>query len=291
MKAEDEFICDLAEKISMPEVYLNIRKLMDDPEARIDAYVEAIQTDPMLAIRIIRIANSEFFGFNRKANDLYGAISLIGIIQLHDLLLSSLCLRTFYNIPEQVLNFKDFWLHGIKCGIASRSIARQCRVPANNRFFTLGLLLEIGHAAMFVKAPELALTALLESREQNQSLDTVERKYFGFDYGQLGSALLRQWHLPEVYPHIIENHLHPEQADTAFRNETAIVSLAHQFCENPGSFKQHAAKTLSHQQQYAALPENFEEVIAAEITANAGQVLTMLSPPAAYGMTAANLDV
>ena len=289
MKAPHEFICDLADKISMPEVYLNIRKLMENPYAQIGDYVNIVQADSMLAIRIIRIANSEFFGFQRKVEDLYGAISLIGVIQLHDLLLSSLCMRTFYSIPEQILNFNGFWLHGIKCGIASRSIARQCRLPANNRFFTLGLLLEIGHAVMFVKAPELALNALLESQQQNQPIDQVERKYFGFDYCQLGSALMRQWQLPEVYPHIIENHLHPEQSKTTFRNETNIVNLAHHFCETPGYLDQYAAQKLSNHQQYAVIPQNFEEMIAAEVADHVDDVFTMLSPPTTYGMTMANL--
>jgi HD-like signal output (HDOD) protein len=291
MKAPHEFICDLAEKISMPEVYLNIRKLMENPYAQIGDYVNIVQTDSMLAIRIIRIANSEFFGFRRKVDDLYGAISLIGVIQLHDLLLSSLCMRTFYNIPEQILNFNGFWLHGIKCGIASRSIARQCRLPANNRFFTLGLLLEIGHAVMFVKAPELTLNALLESQQQGQPLDKIERKYFGFDYCQLGSALMRQWDLPEVYPHIIENHLYPEQSKTAFRNETNIVNLAYRFCETPGYLNQHATQKLSNHQQYAVIPENFEAMIAAEVADNADDVFTMLSPPNSYGMTLAGLGI
>ena len=55
---------------------------------------------------------------------MYEAISLIGLIQLHDLLLSSLCMRAFYSIPEQILNFDEFWRHSVKCGIAARSLAR-----------------------------------------------------------------------------------------------------------------------------------------------------------------------
>jgi len=101
MRAEQQFLCDLAEKISMPEVYLKIRLLLEKPDARIRDYVAVLQTDSMLTVRIIRMANSRFFGFNRKAYDLYDAISLIGTIQLHDLLLSSLCMRTFCNFPTR----------------------------------------------------------------------------------------------------------------------------------------------------------------------------------------------
>ncbi len=285
MKAEHEFICDLAEKISMPDVYLEIRGLMENPGAKIGDYVDLVQADSILAIRIIRIANSKFFGFNRKADDLYDAISLIGVIQLHDLILCSLCMRTFYNIPEQVLNYKSFWLHGVKCGIVSRSIATICRLPACNRYFALGLLLEIGHAAMFVKTPELALTALLESQEQKRPIDKVEREYFGFDYCQLGSALLHQWHLPEVYTHSIEHHLYPEQAKKLFQGGTIILNLVHQFCEDPGYFNRHASQLLVSHQQRAAIPDDFEKVIVAEVANNVDQVFAMLCPPNFYSMS------
>ncbi|MBD9357827.1 HDOD domain-containing protein [Methylomonas sp. EbA] len=129
MKAEQQFLCDLAEKISMPEVYQKIRLLLEKPDARIRDYVAVLHTDSMLTIRIIRMANSSFFGFNRKADDLYDAISLIGTIQLHDWLLSSLCMRTFCNIPGAVLDLKQFWLHAIECGIACRTLAKLSGLP------------------------------------------------------------------------------------------------------------------------------------------------------------------
>lgn len=285
MKAAHEFICDLAEKISMPEVYRDIRHLMADPDANIGDYESLVQTDPMLAIRIMRIANSEFFGFNRKADNLYDAISLIGVIQLHDLLLSSLCMRTFYNIPEQVFNFNDFWHHAIQCGIASRSIARLYRIPAGNRFFTLGLLLEIGHAAMYVKAPDLAMDALMESQQKKLAIDKVEHKYFGFDYCQLGAALMNKWHLPEVYSQIIEHHLRPEQSNPSFRTETEILNLAHRFCATPGYLNLQATQILDSHQESQVIPENFKELIAKAIVENGDHVFAMLSPPNAYNIS------
>ncbi|MEQ1558698.1 MAG: HDOD domain-containing protein [Methyloglobulus sp.] len=278
MKATHEFICDLAEKISMPDIYQKIRKLMGNPQAKIDDYENLIKMDSMLSIRIVRIANSEFFGFNRQAKDLYEAISLIGIIQLHDLLLSSLCMRTFYNIPEHLLNFDDFWRHGIKCGIASRRIARLCRLPANNRYFSLGLLVNIGHVAMFIKAPDLMLTALQQSQDLNQPIADIEREHFGFDYCQLGVELMRQWHLPKVYQQVIGHHLSPEQSHTDFRTATDIVHFAYRFCEQPNSDMLNIPLNKTNQ-LFSQLPQNFAEIISNDINSNIDNILEMLRPP------------
>ena len=279
MRAEQHFLCDLAEKISMPEVYLQIRFLLEKPDARIGDYVAALQTDSMLAIRMIRIANSDFFGINRKADDLYDAISLIGTIQLHDLLLSSLCMRTFCNIPDTVLDLKEFWRHGIECGIACRTIAKLSGMPAGNRFFTLGLLLEIGHAAMFVKAPEQALDALMASRAQGQPVDERERLVFGFDYCQLGSELMRLWHLPEVYSHIIGHHLHPERTSPSYRNETYLVYLAQQIFSEPASYAKAFSDLRHRHQQFATIPDNLKELVYQEIASNLEEIFQMLCPP------------
>lgn len=285
MNAAQEFITNLVDKISMPDVYLKIRTMMEDPKATISHYVAVVESDPMLAIRVTRIANSGFFGFNRKAGDLYDAISLIGVIQLHDLLLSSLCMRAFYNIPEQILNFNDFWRYGVRCGIASKSISKLCRIPASNRYFTLGLLLEIGHAVMFIKKPELALKALFDSRQENRPITEVERDYFGFDYCQVGSALMRQWHLPEVYQHIIEHHLSPGQSKPDFQAAAEIVNLAHRLCETPNQQNTGIFQVPTNHQQFELLPKNFANIINDEISRNLDPVFALLSPPNLYDMT------
>lgn len=280
MTAEQEFIFDIAEKISMPAIYFQIRKLMETPNPKISDFENLVQTDSMLAVRIVKIANSTFFGFDRKADDLYEAINLIGIIQLHDLLLSSLAMRIFYAIPSQILNKDEFWKHSIKCGIAARSIAKYCQIPARNRFFTLGLLLEIGHAAMYIKAPELTINALVVSQQENRFLDEVEREYFGFDYCQLGAALMRLWQLPEVYPHIVEHHLYPERTDINCHMQTDIINLAHQMLDTPGCLGSRLSQMLAyHHQQWLDIPENIEDIILAEIASQIDEVFAILNPP------------
>jgi HD-like signal output (HDOD) protein len=188
-------------------------------------------------------------------------------------------MRAFSNIPESILNVKDFWQHAVKCGIASRTIAKLCRLPAGNRFFTIGLLLEVGHAAMFVKSPELALEALLDSQQKGLPIDQMERDYFGFDYCQLGAEMMRLWHLPEVYSHLIANHLDPEKTDPIYRNEAYIVHLAQQMFVMPNRRTHLVPHLQVRNQQFAALPENLEEIIANEIEAHVEEVFAMLMPP------------
>ena len=236
MKLAQDYLNSIAELVTMPEVYRRIRKLIAAPNSKIEDYVEVVDADPALAARIIRIANSTFFGYSRETDSLEGAISLIGIMQLHDLLLSSLAIRAFSGIPNNIVNLHDFWRSSIFCGISARMLARKCRVPASERLFTSGLLHEIGHIVMYTQDPEKAQEILLTSEQQSKPIYLMEREKLGFDYAQLGCEVMRLWHLPESYQEITEFHPEPEKS-TQFKIETSIVHLAHSMalCEETGS--------------------------------------------------------
>ncbi len=280
MNAAQKFIGDLAESVSMPKIYLDIRQFIKQPDASINDYVELIQNDSMLTNRILRIANSDFFGFSRKVETLNQALNLIGIIQLHDLLLSSLCMRTFSAIPTQVLNLKAFWHYSTQCGIAARIIAQHSFAPICNHYFTLGLMHEIGHAAMYSKMPDLSLQALEDSKTQNQPVQQLEDDYFGFNYTQAGNALMQLWHLPDVYQQVASFHLTPELADKNCQYEVQIIHLAHSICQNP-VLKVHQELITSIREnvpQLINLPSNIDKIIIEELKTHTDTVLNILWP-------------
>ena len=283
MRSTRKLISDMAEFISMPEVYIEIRKLLRKSDAKIDDYVKVIEADSMLLVRIIRIANSDFFGFQRKAENLHQAISLIGVMQLHDVILSSLCLRTFSSIPEQILNLGAFWHYGVQCGIAARTINKHCSTTASNHFFSLGLLHEIGHLVMYLKSPELSIQALDESQTQEITVHDMEREHLGFDYGQLGAALMQLWHLPQVYQQVAAYHLQPDLADDNYRLEVEIVHLAHAICQNSDSVqRQEIISSIAESNpQLKQLPADIDDIIQNEIDTHSETVLKTLWPKGA----------
>lgn len=281
MKAATQFIGQMAESVSMPDIYLSLREEITRPEANISDFVDIIETDPVLALRVLRIANSDFFGVSREVKDMHQAISQIGVMQLHDVLLSCLCMRAFSSIPGELLNLREFWQYCVSCGIAARVIAQHSTLPLTNRFFALGLLHEIGHAVMYTREPELSLQALDDSVQNSQNIEMLEKQYLGCDYTEIGTALMQLWHLPENYQQVAMYHLRPNDAAEAYQNEIRIVYLAHSICQNPevethrDLFKQVAqvATPLHH------LPNHIDELIIHQIEQHGDEILTMLWPP------------
>jgi len=281
MKAAHDFIADLAEQISMPDVYHEIRQLIGQQDSDINEFVKLIENDSVLSVRLIRIANSPYFGFPKRAEDLYQAVSLIGIMQLHDLILNSLSFRTLASIPEQVFNLEAFWRYSIQCGIAARTLAQFAQIMPINPFFTLGLLHEIGHAVMFVKEPELSLQAIDQAKsDKKNSINIIEQDLFGFDYTQLGSVLMQLWQLPETYQQVTAFHLNPEQAQEPHKQAVRITHLAHMLCQHRSTEHKQALIDQSRQvdRQLKNLPDNIIEIVLKEIEANTDTVLNMLWP-------------
>lgn len=264
----------------MPEIYTDIRQMIENQDTGIQDFVDIIEQDQMLSIRLMRIANSHYFGYPGRAMDLYQTISLIGIMQLHDLVLNCLCLRTFASVPRQIFNMKSFWKYSIEAAIASRTIAQYGQIFPINPYFTVGLLHEVGHAVMFVREPELASEALDAASQDNSPLIEKERELFGFDYTEVGSALMQHWQLPERFQQASAYHLQPERADEAHQTAVNVVNLAHQVCDNPvlGQNQQLIEEAKQRDPEMNRLPDNINDIIVKEIQANTDDVLNILWP-------------
>jgi len=217
---------ELTEKVMLPEVYHSIRTLLASNDVQANDFVGILRLDTSLCLRIIKIANSNFYNHYRKVTSLHQAISMIGILQLHDLVLSSLVIRAFSAIPSDIFNQKAFWKSSIYCGITARILAEKCMVPAKERLFSAGLLHEIGHIVMYCQIPDQMQEILIESQQKNIPLYRQERTRLGFDYGQVGSELMQLWHLPQSYCDIARFHTEPI-TNLEDSIEIQIVNLAH----------------------------------------------------------------
>ena len=186
---------------------------------------EVVANDPALTARLLKIANSPYFGFPAKITTVTRATSLLGTQQIHDLVLATTVTEAFAGVPSELVNMQDFWSNSIRCGLLCRRLAQECNVLDSERLFVEGLLHDVGHLIMYQSLPEASAQALLEAPQQGRPLYLVERELIGCDYAQVGAALMRSWHFP---PGLIESvGCQNEPARAAqFPLEVAIMHIA-----------------------------------------------------------------
>jgi HD-like signal output (HDOD) protein len=88
--------------ISLPEIYLKVRRLMDDETSEIDDFAQVIIVDPNLSTRVLKIVNSAYFGFQEPVDSITRAINMIGIGQLHNMVLGVAAISSL-DLPNDIL--------------------------------------------------------------------------------------------------------------------------------------------------------------------------------------------
>jgi len=223
-----------AKLVSLPDIYLRLRSVLDDPEFSMSDVADVISRDPGMTARLLRLVNSAFFGLTAKIETVTRATSLLGTQQVHDLVLATSVAETFDGMSSEVMEMHRFWRRSVHCGILSRLLANKCNVLDSERLFVAGLLRDIGHLIMYQTLPELSQKALMQAEKTGQPLFKAEQEIIGLDYARVGGALMRQWDLPRSLAQATEFHVEPGRAgENAL--ETAIVHLAGLICESLGA--------------------------------------------------------
>ena len=241
MLSIEQSIQEVTELISLPEIYLKIRQLMDDPSSDIHDFAEVIRYDPNLSVTVLKVVNSAYYGFTGQIDSIARAVNMIGIGQLHDMVLGISAISSM-DFPNDIVPLKTFWRSSLFSGVLSRLLAEQLKIRQSERLFVNGLLHEIGHLLLYAKFPEQARQTMQTAQENGQGIHEAEQQLLGCHYGQIGAMLMAQWNLSANFQ-TLTCHQPTPQAVNENRIETALLHLAHgyahkQFTENEQTLDQ-----------------------------------------------------
>lgn len=210
---------------TLPDTFYRLSAAIKDENVSFSEIGEIISLDPALTVHLLKVVNSSFYGFSSQIDTVSHALSVIGTEQLTQLVLATMVMGRFRQIPGGLMDLRAFWQHSIGCGLAARSIAVLGGHSNVERFFVAGLLHDIGRLVMCLKTPALFRQALEFSRKSGDRLYKSEAKCFGFDHSMVGGSLLKAWNLPEFFEFTTTYHHRPLVAEK-YTQEAAIIHLA-----------------------------------------------------------------
>ena len=222
-----ELVKGVGDLVTLPDVFIRINQLVEDPDSTLDDITKVISQDPSFTVRLLRVANSPFYGFSSSIETVSRAVTLIGTSQVRNLALSTSVSKTFAGLPNELVSMDNFWHHSLYCALAARIIAKRVRKSDPEAVFTAGLLHDIGELVIFNRLPEQARQALelvLDGGDE-MAVYEAERQIMGLDHAQVGGELARQWNLPPLLQDCIGFHHDIGQAQHCPR-ETAIIHIA-----------------------------------------------------------------
>jgi putative nucleotidyltransferase with HDIG domain len=213
--------------VTLPDVFIRINKLIADPNSNMMDIVKAVERDPSFTVRLLRVANSSFYGFSSTIDTVSKAASIIGTSQIRSLALATSVASSFEGLPNSLVSMEHFWRHSLYCALAARVLAKRAGRCDVDAVFTAALLHDIGELVIFNRMPQQAKEALLLVLDSGDELPVyqAERQIMALDHAQVGGELARQWKLPPMLEECIEFH-HEISSAQRFPREVALVHIA-----------------------------------------------------------------
>lgn len=222
-----QLVMDIGGLVTLPDVYLRISRLIDDPLSATADIAKAVSQDPSFTVRLLRVANSSLYSFPSSVTTAAKAVSIIGTSQIRSLALSMCIASSFAGLPNELVSMKNFWRHSLFCALIARHLAKQVRRCDPDALLTAGLLHDIGELVIFNQLPGLATEVLLMVLDSQDELPVyqAERQVIGFSHSEVGGELARQWNLPPLLVECIAHH-HDVADAKRHPREVALVHLA-----------------------------------------------------------------
>ncbi len=223
----DDLISQVDDLVSLPEVFVRINSMIESGNSSAADIAQVVSQDPGLTLRVLRLANSPFYGLSKEVDSVGKAVTIIGMQRLRDLVLATAAVESFEGIPNDLVTMDDFWMHSIYCGLAAKHLGQIAKVPQADTLFVPGLLHDIGQLVLFRQLPEPSLKVLMTCLDavDEPPISSVERAVLGFDHTMLGGRLAEHWHLPSMFVETIRWHHEPVGA-TEFIKEVNIIHIA-----------------------------------------------------------------
>ena len=213
---------------SIPAVYSEIVRLLNDPDSSLEEVGAVIAKDMAITAQILRVVNSSFFGMPRRISDPTEAASYLGMETLTGLVLAANVFSEQAATIGKSFSVEALSQHSQQVGAAARIIAKSEQAPQSvvNDSVLAGFLHDTGKLILVANLPEQFHQARRLVTESGQSPLDAERKIFGATHAEVGGYLLGLWGLPEPVVEAIALHHAPATSPGKAFSPLAAVHVA-----------------------------------------------------------------
>ncbi len=224
---------------AMPQVANMVLDRISDPNATPKEIQLIISKDQALAARVLKVANSSFYGLSRSVTRISDAIVVMGFNSLRSLVMTTVLNDLFksFGLAEKLL-----WEHSLVSAATAKRIAAAIKFPRVEEAFLGGLMHDIGKVVLNIKMPDKMMTIVQEVyNSPGTTFTQVEQDIFGFSHAEVGQLVAKKWNFAAEIEEAIGFHHRPREA-TVLPHLSHVVNLANAFChkleigptKNPG---------------------------------------------------------
>lgn len=216
---------------SLPNVVVEILRNFENENIDVTTLANNIANDQALVARVMRVANSPFFGLSGQIGTIFEAISVLGFNNLRGLVTAAAFINTFPRLDKS-FDWTSFWRHSIATAVCAKILAKRVGLHPETAF-TAGLLHDIGKLVMGVYFPESFSRMLDIERTSTAETLLAEREELGLDHAELGREVAERWHFPLAIREAIGQH-HVSEKVVPETSLSDVVYIANLFSHRLG---------------------------------------------------------
>jgi len=199
-----------------------------------------IKRDPPLTAKILKVANSAYYGSSTTITSLSRAVVTLGYETIKELVTTVSIVHYFFNSNQHPgADRPGLWLHSVGTAKASQLISENTNIEYPEKAYTLGLLHDIGKILLILSFPDQYAKVTKLAVDKKCQIIIAERELFNVDHTMIGKTLCDIWGLPEEISMTILSHHDLSLAPEKNPELAQIISLGDFMCRkaqigNPG---------------------------------------------------------
>jgi HD-like signal output (HDOD) protein/CheY-like chemotaxis protein len=206
-----------------PKQYQELLACVHDPEAAIGDVVKILRHDIAMTVKIVKLANSGFFGYREPVQTVDRAVSFIGMEAISTLVLAEELFECKSTVLLPGFDLEQLAQHSFQTAAWARTVALHegFTSAVAEKAFLAGMLHDVGRLIFATRNPPAGISA----REQwfEESAQQME-----CHHAVVGAYLLGLWGFPESIVEALVWHHAPSQCEQGSLGLCGLVHIGDQ---------------------------------------------------------------
>lgn len=197
----------------LPSVVIQVNRALENESASINELGEIIDKDSALTTKLLRLANSSYYGLSYKVDTIKRAISVLGFNTVKNLAVTVSVDKVFRRGMDASFDVRALWEHSLGCALSSKLLLSSKDPILREEAFLCGIIHDIGKVVIASNMPDAMQEVMKKiSGDKKTSQSNAEREVMGFTHADVGALVAEKWHFPKKFSLTIKFHHHPGQS-------------------------------------------------------------------------------
>lgn len=216
-----EVVARIRDLPSLPVVVLDLLNTIGKEDIDVKSLADRVARDQAITAKVLRLANSSFYGMSRKVTTIPQAISILGFETVGTLITAAAVTEQFSGSAQSAFNYVAFWRHALGTAICARVLAKTLHV--NQEYaFVAGLLHDIGRLVLVTFFSEQYEEVMTYRADHDCYLFEAEFEVLQIDHAVIGEALTQAWKFPEAMQKAVAHHHKPRAQE-----DSSLAAIVH----------------------------------------------------------------